>query len=122
MLHDTNETEPTPEDVAILALARGRTQTEAANEAGVHRTTVHRWTRDEEFRTRVADARRDILTQATSKLGDRILAAIDALADLLQSESEQTKLGAAKALLSSLLPLNMQTNLEERMTALEAAR
>ncbi|QDT54661.1 hypothetical protein Pan44_26960 [Caulifigura coniformis] len=122
MQQETEAPEQTAEDVAVLAIARGLSQNEAAGQAGVHRTTVNRWMREGGFRERVAAARRDILSQATGKLGDRILSAIDTLANLLESESEATKLGAAKAMLAALLPLNLQQNLEDRIANLEATR
>ncbi len=114
--------EHTPEDIAVLAIARGSSQTEAASSAGVHRSTVHRWMQSAEFRDRVADARRGILAQATSKLGDRILTAIDTLASLLESESEAVKLGAARALVTALLPLRQSVDFEERLARLETNR
>jgi transcriptional regulator with XRE-family HTH domain len=122
MQPETDAQEQTPQDAVVLALARGCSQREAAEQAGCHRTSITRWLREAEFRERVSVARREILAQATGKLGDRILSAIDTLTDLLQSENDAVKLGAARCLLQSLLPLRESEDFAERLSKLEGTR
>ncbi len=119
MQQETDAPEQTPRDAAALALARGCSHTEAATLAGCHRTSITRWQREPDFREQVAAHRREVLTQATSRLGDRVVKAIDTLTALLESETEGVKLQAARALLHTLLPLNLQANIEARLLALE---
>jgi len=116
-------TDTTPgkrDDRLIAALARGRTHEQAADDAGVSVRTVSRRLTDPTFKLWVHEARRELLTVATSRLCDAAGDAIDVLRALINdSESEHVKLGAARSLLQLLLPLREQLDLEERILALE---
>ncbi len=116
---DDQLTEDPQTDLLVLALARGMTQKRAAAESGVSRSTVVRRLQDAAFQERVANARRDILTRATSQIADSLALAIRTLRAILKSKSEQNQLGAAKSLLALALPLNEQLNLNERLEVLE---
>lgn len=107
------------DETIILALSRGASQQEAATEAGCHRVTVVRRMKSSKFRRRVAKAREQLIDEGIGSLSSKIKAALEALADLLKSESEITKLGAAKALASMLLPLRAQQDFEARLAAIE---
>jgi len=107
------------DETLILALSRGASQQEAATEAGCHRATVVRRMKSLKFRRRVAKAREQLIDEGIGSLSSKIKAALEALADLLKSESEITKLGAAKALASMLLPLRAQQDFEARLAAIE---
>jgi Helix-turn-helix domain of transposase family ISL3 len=87
-------------EAAVLALASGRSVKEAAALAGVSETTVRRRLRRKRFRERVEVARAELVRAAFGKVADGMVEAADVLRRLLSSDSEQTRLSAAKALLS----------------------
>ncbi|HJZ90607.1 MAG TPA: hypothetical protein VKE40_07010 [Gemmataceae bacterium] len=63
--------------------------------------------------------RNEITSTALGRLNAGLLAAADTLVDLLKAESEQTRLGAARTILESVLRLREVTEFEERLRALE---
>lgn len=108
------------DELLVAALARGLTHEDAAQQAGISRSTVTRRMAIGDFRERVNNARRELLTRSAAMLAESIATAIETLKKLMsESESETVQLGAAKAILQTLLPLNAQFNLEDRITALE---
>lgn len=118
-----SESPPDADELIVDALARGHTQDRAASAGGVSRSTVVRRLQDEGFRRRVSEARKAILDSAASSLADSMHSAIDCLKRLMEhGESEQTQLGAAKAIMQTLLPLREQIDLVARIEELEARR
>jgi hypothetical protein len=77
--------ELTPAQAQIVsALAQGRSVTQAALEAGLHRNTVHNWLRNEpRFKTAVAEAQRDYAAAFQDGLHELAARAVDALRSLL---------------------------------------
>lgn len=70
---------------AAAALAAGRSQAQAAREAGVHRATVKRWMEDPEFMALVeekAPAEQEVV-QATKGLADLVPQALQVIEDAL---------------------------------------
>jgi transposase len=104
----------------ITALAAGQSIAEAAAEAGISERTARRWLAEEELRHRVADARSELTKQALAQLAGAAADAVTTLKDLLTSESDNTKLGAARAILANLISLKEHHELEERLSKLEA--
>jgi hypothetical protein len=88
------------QDRAALALAGGRTNTEAARESGASVRTITRWQTLPAF-TRRIDALRDQMTStALGRLTDGLtIAAVKIHWLTLNARSEQTQLAAARSLM-----------------------
>lgn len=85
-------------DLLLLgALATGATYEEAAQAAGLSERTVRRRMADDDFRARLWEARSIYLNRALGRLAERSVDAVETLAALLRSESEQIRLKAARA-------------------------
>lgn len=111
----------TRQPAAVLALAQGRTNGQAATDAGVSTRTVLRWLEDEDFRREVDDARTTLLRLAVGRLAAASTQAVDTLVDALTTEKGQARVQAARTLLDACLKLRESLELEERIAALEAA-
>lgn len=85
------------QDAMVVALARGKTVTEACGQTGISRTTVYRWLGDPGFCHRVEATRKELFDRAIGRLADSASAAADTLAGLLQDGSPTIRLGAARA-------------------------
>ncbi|MGW2580630.1 hypothetical protein ACWCYZ_04700 [Streptomyces virginiae] len=107
---------------AVLALAQGRSNHQAATDAGVSTRTVLRWREDEQFLQDIAEARTQLLRLAVGRLAAGAVKAVDTLVDALDTERGQARVQAAKVLLDATLALRESLDLEERLTALEAER
>src|SRR5213079_273365 len=72
----------------IKSLARGQTVTAAAEDAGVHRTTVHHWLRSEPaFKAAAETARTEYADELNDGLRELAARAVHTLHDLLQDIS-----------------------------------
>ena len=68
----------------IAALAQGRTITDAARDAGLHRTTIHTWFRDQPaFKTALEDAQREYVSALQDGMRDLAARAVETLRSLL---------------------------------------
>ena len=68
----------------IAALAQGRTITDAARDAGLHRTTIHYWFRTEPvFETAVQEAQREYVETLQDGMRDLAARAVETLRNLL---------------------------------------
>ncbi|MFD9374668.1 hypothetical protein ACFWBH_03855 [Streptomyces sp. NPDC059999] len=112
----------TDKPAAVLALAQGRSNHQAATDAGVSTRTVLRWLEDDDFRQQVAESRTMLLRLAVGRLAAASVQAVDTLVDALTTEKGQARVQAAKVLLESTLALRESLDLEERLAALEAER
>jgi len=68
----------------IAALAQGRTITGAARDAGLHRTTIHTWFRDQPvFKTAFEEAQREYVATLQDGMRDLAARAVETLRSLL---------------------------------------
>src|ERR1700682_6291328 len=68
----------------IAALAQGRTITDAARDAGLHRTTIHTWFRDQPaFKTAFDEAQREYVAALQDGMRDLAARAVETLRSLL---------------------------------------
>src|SRR5215213_5226436 len=104
----------------ILALASGKTVTDAARDAGVSVSTAHRRMADGDFRRQVAAARTDALARAVGQLADASTAAVQTLRSLLDADADTVRLGAARAILDQATRGVELLDLAERLAALES--
>jgi hypothetical protein len=68
----------------IAALAQGRTATDAARDAGIHRTTIHHWFRtDPLFKSSFQEAQREYVETLQDGMRDLAARAVETLRNLL---------------------------------------
>src|SRR5258708_5205473 len=81
---DTNKNLSPVQAQVIAALAQGRTATDAARDAGIHRTTIHHWFRTEpEFKTALQEAQREYVETLQDGMRDLATRAVETLRNLL---------------------------------------
>lgn len=83
--------------IAAIALAEGKTRDEAAQQAGVDRTTVFRWLRKPEF----VEAYKSMANIAMQALLGKAVATLEAS---LRSESEWVRMNAARMIIDNVMP------------------
>jgi len=86
----------------VAALAEGRSVTRAAADAGIHRTTIHKWIRTSaDFRKAVDEARDHFFECVNDQLNELSTVALDTLRQLLTSPDTppSVRLHAALAVL-----------------------
>ena len=105
--------------VLVAALAAGCTYEDAARQAGVSERTVRRRLDDPGFRKQVDAARGEMISRAVAQLSAAATEAVGTLRELLASELDFARLGAARAILEVGFKYREQLDLAERITALE---
>ena len=112
----------TKQQKAITALLSERTAREAAKAAKISERTLYTWLADPAFRSALRNAERGVLDDVTRRLtaGQRL--ALDTLEKLIQSaRHESTKLTACVQWLNLFVKYRDMQDIDERLTALEAA-
>ena len=102
-----------------LALSRGATITEAAEEAGVGERTVRRRLADAQYRAAVASLRTRYIDQSVGLLAEASGKAVRALVDVLETGPATARVAAAKTLLSNAISLADFSETRARIEALE---
>jgi hypothetical protein len=81
--------------------------------------TLFRRLQDPEYRQQIKDLRYDMMDRALGQLTSVTLDAVRTLSELLSSESEHARLGAARTILEHVSRLRETVELESRIRALE---
>jgi transposase-like protein len=112
------------QEAAALALARGASLSEAAQESGAGERTIKTWTASlPGFNHRVNELRAEMTSRALGRLSDSMTSAADTLGYLSRKgTSEMVRLSAARAVLELGTKLREAVELEERIAALEGVR
>lgn len=109
---------------ALAALLTSSTQAEAAEKCGIAERTLRDYLRDPEFAEEYARQRKELVTDATRKIQTQMHAAIDVLAEIMNSKKRVTgardKVAAAKALLDYGLKYTSATDIMPRIERLWA--
>ena len=105
---------------AIVALLSGKTNSQAAQSAGVTERTIYRWLSDPSFRSELSEAERQMIESATRQMSSLQEKAINVLDQLLESQdvSPQIRLSTAKSILRLSLGYR-DRNIERRLHVLE---
>ena len=104
----------------IAALAAGRTAGEAATLADVSERTVRRRLANEQFCERLAEARAELVARATARASGQAVGAVDTLVELTaHGGPPAVRLGAAKAIIEYGIRLRSESELSERLAAIE---
>jgi AcrR family transcriptional regulator len=83
---DTNKNRTPAQAQVIADLAQGRTITDAACDAGLHRTTIHTWFRDQPiFKTAFEEAQREYVATLQDGMRDLAARAVETLRSLLEN-------------------------------------
>ncbi len=110
-------------DSVALALARGSTVAEAARTCGVAESTVHRWLKEEPFRSQIRQLRGSILGPGIGRALDEVLKSVETFTKVrdMEQADPRVRLDAAKALIDTALKGRQHLDWEDRWKALEAA-
>ena len=94
----------------VVALAEGKTETEAARLAGVNRTTIYRWHQEADFVAELNRLKREYLAEHRAKLRTLLEKATEILESCLQRpEGDKLQMKAAMFLISQLAPRAYET-------------
>jgi hypothetical protein len=109
------------DEALLVALACGATVTSAARSAGISVRTAHRRLGQAGFQERLREMRRDMLQRAADML---TAMALDSTKKLHSLQDENVppgvRLGAIRTIFEFSLRMREQSELAERLTALEA--
>ena len=104
---------------AILALCETPTKEAAARAAGVSRTALYEWLRDEDFKAELKRVRAELYAEGLGVLKASTSKAATVLLALLESKSEDTRRLAAGQVLTLGLKAAEMESLEGRLVKLE---
>ena len=107
------------DELLIIALAQGATSAQAAEAAGVSERTVFRRRDDPEFKNKWREANKEIRDQARSNIANLAWKAASTIGSLLESQSEQVRLRAARTVLEFGSRIRSEEEVEVRLEALE---
>jgi hypothetical protein len=107
-------------DALALAVARGRTPTAAAKALGIAERSARRWAADPEFRRLVLALHNQILARAAGRLATLSTKAVRTLGKLLDSQDEEVRYKAARAILADAVAVMEPVRAIERAAILEA--
>jgi hypothetical protein len=107
-------------ELLALAVARGESVSDAAKSHGLSERTAYRRSADPRFKARVDELRRRTVADAVGRLAASATLAASTMVELLGAASPPTvRLGAARAVLSSLIEVQLHGELTERIATLE---
>lgn len=107
-------------EALALAVASGTSVRAWCKKSGVPRRTAYRWTATAEFKQLVAQLRNEAVGEASNMLVTIASRAVKTLESLLSEPNPATvRLGAARAILSSLIEVNTFSDLDIRLAELE---
>jgi hypothetical protein len=107
-------------DQFIAALLANSSVEAAAQATQIGRATAHRWLQDPDVVQRLAEARRDAMKAAMSKLQQAASTSVDCLCEIQrEGESESARVSAARCILEQALRAAELGDIEERLAKLE---
>ena len=112
---------PRQEEAAIAALLSEPTIAEAAQKAGISKSTLLRWLAAPEFKARYRGARRSVVEGAIGRLQQASTQAVDALVRNLTCGTPAVEVGAARSILDQSVKAIELVDLAERVEQLEQA-
>jgi hypothetical protein len=105
----------------VAEVARGEEVKVAARAIGIAERTAYEWSRSAEFKGRVRSIQRELLKDLVGQLSARAEKALKTMEDLLNPATPPAvRLGAARAIISSLVEIQSHTELIDRVAELEA--
>lgn len=107
------------DEALAAALAAGQTIESAAEAAHVSESTAYRRMKDDAFRARVAEIRKQFIGTAAAKLAGTMTEAADVLRELLKSEADSIRLRSAIAIIEQSVRLTELHELQEQVAELD---
>lgn len=109
------------DELIIAALISNSSLRVASEACGICETQIRKRLKDDEFKRRYDQERRELLRQNSAALQGYVSQAISAIVGVMNSKTanEQTKLNAAEAIIRNSLKLTEQTEILERLDKLE---
>lgn len=109
---------------AISALLTEQTKREAASKAGVSESQLYKWLQDPIFKSALIEAEASARGEIKRRILKRAESLADTIADIMESAevSPAVRLSAAARLGDLFFRSDEQADLEQRITALEAAK
>lgn len=104
----------------IVGMATGRPLADVAAEAGVSERTVQRRMAKPEFQRKVSDLRWQMMKDLSGRLSQVSGKAMERLQSLLEADSENVRLGAARSILDQTLRVREAVDFEGRLQEVEA--
>jgi hypothetical protein len=122
MARKKREAAPTEKNKMAFAVevARGSSIAQAAMTIGVSEGTGYRWSRKPEVRKSIDDIRSAVLQSASNRIVCLATKAVDTLGRLLDSESEQIRLSAARAVLDGTVKMREMAELDKELEQIHA--
>lgn len=110
------------EEKLIAALLKHNTQRAAAAELGITERTVRRYMTDPAFMEKLNEQKRRILEKATDEIHAALTPSIKVLRDIVENKKapKTAQVQAARTILEYSVKLGEYTDLDARITALEA--
>mgnify|MGYP003453592544 CR=1 FL=1 len=109
------------DEIILAALLSAPTVRAASEACGVSESQIYARLRNDAFKKKYDQARKELLEQNTAALQGHLGVAIETLAEIVQDgkASQQTRLNAAEAIIRNSLKLTEQTDIIARLDALE---
>jgi hypothetical protein len=108
------------DEALLLALACGATAETAAQKVGVSKRTVLRRQKDPAFQQRLKEMRKEMVERCAGTMTAAGLEAVKTLVTLLNSAAPPSvRLGAARAILELAPKMRLDSDVQERLLALE---
>ena len=109
------------DEIILAALLSTPTVRAASQACGVSESQIYARLRNDAFKKKYDQARKELFEQNTAALQGNLGVAIDTLAEIVQDSkaSQQTRLNAAEAIIRNSLKLTEQTDIIARLDALE---
>jgi transposase len=112
----------TPRQLKLICiLAENPSIKSAAEQAGVGRTTAHRWLKEAAFQEELTRRRHCILKDAMGSVQTHTMRAVQELVKLLDSSNEWLRRQTCKDILNYSLKIREIEGVEKRLRALEEA-
>lgn len=107
------------DSLLIVGLAAGRPLVDVAAEAGISTRTVQRRMAKPEFQRKVSDLRGQMMQDLSGRLSQISGIAMERLQSLLEADSENVRLGAARSILDQTLRVREAVDFEGRLKEVE---
>ena len=104
---------------AIVALINCPTIAEAARQLNIAESCLYAWLQQESFKQELDYQRNTLIAEATAKLKANTVKAADALTELLGSNNEMVKRGAANDILNHVVKFKEIVEFEARLSRIE---
>lgn len=110
------------QDAALTALLTYGTVTAAAKQANVGERTLHTWLKEDDFRTELQRRQNEVVDAGYRLLTAGVAGAVATMRAIVDDANAPaaTRLRAAEMIVANLLKWREQTDLVERMAAMEA--